>query len=93
MIKRQLLKESIQLLEKNGYEITAEATEKDREKLAKDVRKDLVPIMMEMIFKRSFGEEEFKYQIMEMYEPVSKIMNDKKLTKEEKAEMILDSCL
>lgn len=47
--------------------------------------------MMEIIFKRSFGEEEFKHKIMECYLPVAKIMADKNLTKEQKAEAILDN--
>ena len=86
-----LLTEALELLEKNGYEISDNATEKQRERLAKDIREQIVPVMMEIIFKRSFGEEEFKHKIMECYLPIAKIMADKNLTKEQKAEAILDN--
>lgn len=86
-----LLTEALELLEKNGYKISDNATEKERERLAKDIREQIVSTIMEIIFKRSFGEEEFKHKIMECYLPVAKIMADKSLTKEQKAKAILDN--
>lgn len=86
-----LLTEALELLEKNGYKISDNAAEKERERLAKDIREQIVPTIMEIIFKRSFGEEEFKHKIMECYLPVAKIMADKSLTKEQKAKTILDN--
>lgn len=85
------LNEAISLLKEAGYKLEANVSEKERERLAKDVREKIVPEMMEIIFKRSFGEDEFKYKIMECYLPVAKIMADTSLTKKEKAEAILDN--
>ena len=85
------LDEALKILKENDYVVISEATEKDREKLAKDVRNKIVPEMMEIIFKRSFGEDEFKYKIMECYEPISKIMENDNLNLSQKAELILDS--
>ena len=44
-----LLTEALELLEKNGYEVSDNATEKQRERLAKDIREQIVPAMMEIL--------------------------------------------
>lgn len=86
------LLEAKQTLREHGYElITEKDYTKEKEALIEKVNKEMVPIIMNIVFKRSFGEDEFYNKMMEGYEHLKNIMDNKQWSNEEKAEMILDS--
>lgn len=91
-MKQMTLLEAKQTLREHGYKLLTEKDyNKEREALIEKVNKEMVPIIMNIVFKRSFGQDEFYNSLMEGYEKLKNIMDNKDWSKEEKAEMILDS--
>lgn len=86
------LLEAKRTLRNHGYKLLNERDyNKEKEALIEKVNNEMVPIIMNIVFKRSFGQDEFYNKMMEGYEHLKNIMDNKEWTKEQKAEMILDS--